>query len=436
MKDENIAKKVLIFPAGTEIGLEIFNALKYSRFIEVYGGTSLEDHSSYVYERLIKGFPYYTSPDFISYLNSVVQKYQIEYIYPAHDAVQLFLTEHDKEIDAKIVSTEKETVEICRSKMKTYQYIKDKGYTWFLPEYYESIHNVKAYPVFVKPTVGQGSLGATRINNMDELQQKIKESDDEMIICEYLPGEEYTVECFTDKNGVLRLSSIRNRTRIRMGIAVHSEILLPDEKVKEIAKILNSIFVFNGAWFFQIKKNMMDEYRLMEVSPRIPGTSGITRNKGVNLPLLTLYNMWGTEVGLLWNSYDISVDRAFISRYCLKYEYDYIYVDFDDTLIVDQSVNIMLLAFLYQSVNKDKKIILLTKHKNDILESLKKYCISPALFSEIITITEKQQKSDYIKTTKAIFIDDSFAERKQVAENCQIPVMDLDMIESLIDWRR
>lgn len=436
MQKDKVSRRVLIFPAGTEIGLEVFNALKYSRFVEVYGGTSLEDHSAYVYKRLIKGFPYYNSPDFIDYLNDIVRKYQIEYIYPAHDAVQLFLVEHSEEIDAEIVSTEKKTVEICRSKKRTYSYIKEKGYTWFLPRYYENIQEVEKYPVFVKPTIGQGSAGAEKIDDLELLRQKIKVSESEMVICEYLPGTEFTVECFTDKNEKLRLISMRNRTRIRMGIAVHSEILALDDDVKQIAECLNSIFKFSGAWFFQVKKNMSNEYKLLEISPRIPGTSGITRNKGINFPLLTLYNMWGTEIDLLWNTYDISVDRAFISRYSLKFDYDNIYVDFDDTLIVNQSVNTLLLAFLYQALEQGKKIILLTKHKDNILESLKKYCISSALFSEIYTLTDEQQKSDYIQSSNAIFIDDSFAERKRVAEKCNIPVMDLDMIESLIDWRK
>ena len=38
-------KKILIFPAGTEIAFEIFNALKYSKFVELFGGTSANDHS-------------------------------------------------------------------------------------------------------------------------------------------------------------------------------------------------------------------------------------------------------------------------------------------------------------------------------------------------------------------------------------------------------
>ena len=35
----------------------------------------------------------------------------------------------------------------------------------------------------------------------------------------------------------------------------------------------------------------------------------------------------------------------------------------------------------------------------------------------------------------SLFIDDSFAERKRVKEACGIPVFDLDMVESLLNWK-
>jgi len=41
---------VLIFPAGSEIGLEIYHALKYSHHVEVFGASGKSDHASFLYE--------------------------------------------------------------------------------------------------------------------------------------------------------------------------------------------------------------------------------------------------------------------------------------------------------------------------------------------------------------------------------------------------
>ena len=93
-------KKILIFPAGTEIAFEILNALKYSKFVEIYGGTSADDHSEFVYKNLIKGFPFITEPDFLKYLNKVIHENRIDCIYPAHDSASVFFSEHASEIEA------------------------------------------------------------------------------------------------------------------------------------------------------------------------------------------------------------------------------------------------------------------------------------------------------------------------------------------------
>lgn len=93
----------------------------------------------------------------------------------------------------------------------------------------------------------------------------------------------------------------------------------------------------------------------MEISPRIPGTMGTSRNLGINFPLLTLYNMWGENVYILNNDYNILLDRSFISRFKIDINYDTLYVDFDDTIIVKDKVNEILIMLLYQMRNKRKK---------------------------------------------------------------------------------
>ena len=102
---------------------------------------------------------------------------------------------------------------------------------------------------------------------------------------------------------------------------------------------------------------------------------------------------------------------------------------------MNDQVNIQMIAFIYQCVNKKIPIVLLTKHTKEIHESLQRFKISEGLFEEIIILQPWDDKSLYIKDLDSIFIDDSFAERKKVKETLGIPVYDLDMIESLIDWR-
>lgn len=424
-------KKILIFPAGTEIAFEILNALKYSKFVEVYGGTSADDHSEFVYKRLIKGFPYINDEGFLDYLNDVISKYDIDCIYPAHDSVSVFLSDNSDRINAQVIITDAFTTNICRSKKETYAFFSGES---FIPRTFDSVEEISSYPVFVKPTVGQGSNGAKKISSRIELEIALQQ-DKSLVLCEYLPGMEYTVDCFTDRHGNLHIAKMRDRERIRSGISVRSKMMKSEPSVQDIAEKINSKLHFRGAWFFQLKRNNEGEYRLLEISPRIPGTMGLSRNSGINFPMLTLFDFWDFDVSVIDNDYDIILDRAFYNAYKIDIQYDHIYCDYDDTIIVNGKVNKTLISFLYQAKEQGKKIHLLSKHIGDLYEDLNKYCICKKLFDEIIVIDPGLDKTKYISEKSAIFIDDSFSERLNVKKKLGIAVFDLDMVESLIDWR-
>ena len=423
-------KKVLVFPAGTEIAFEIHHALRYSKFVKLYGATSVACHADFVFENCVEGLPYVDEPGLIDRLNQVIDELEIDYIYPAHDSAVLTLTREQERLHAPVVTSALETVEICRSKNLTYDYLRGAEY---LPRFYACLDEIREYPVFIKPSVGQGSVGARRIDSRAALEEALADGV-EYAICEYLPGQEFTVDCFTDRHGDLRYVGPRSRDRIRSGIAVRSHFLPEDQRINAIAEDLNRRFRFNGAWFFQLKENGQGQLRLMEVAPRIAGTMGATRNRGVNMPLLTLYNMWGFDVDIINNGNELLLDRAFISRFKAGIHYENVYVDFDDTLVLRGQVNPELMAFLYQARNQGKKLFLISKHVGDLDGELRRFCIHPGLFDRIIRLDQGESKLPYIQAG-SIFIDDSFAERRRIHEGCGVPVFDLDMIESLIDWR-
>lgn len=256
-------RKVLVFPAGTEIAFEIHHALRYSKFVKLYGATSVACHADFVFENCVEGLPYVDEPGLIDRLNQVIDEFAIDYVYPAHDSAVLTLTREQDRLHAKVVTSDLETVEICRSKNLTYDYLRGAEY---LPRFYAGAEEIREYPVFIKPSVGQGSVGARRIDDRAALEEALADGV-EYAICEYLPGQEFTVDCFTDRHGALRYVGSRSRDRIRSGIAVRSHFLPEDQRINEIAEDLNRRFRFNGAWFFQLKENGQGQFRLMEVAP-------------------------------------------------------------------------------------------------------------------------------------------------------------------------
>jgi len=423
---------ILIFPAGSEIALEIYDSLKYNLHFNVFGASGKPDHAKYSYplDHYIEGEDLYiTGNNFTQNFNKVLETYNIDYIFPTHDSVALYLSEHQHLVHATLICSDQKTTRIARSKKKIYQALKGCP---FIPHIFDRIDEIMEYPVFLKPDIGEGGMNTWIANNRVELNDICSKVDD-LIVSEYLPGEEFSIDCFTNREGELLFVGPRTRQRVTIGISFHSERIPLSKEILEIAHKLNEYFSFRGAWFFQVKTDKAGQPKLMEFAIRQASTMGLYRQLGVNFALLSLFDFIGYDVKVLLNDYEIVLDRCLHNEYKLSYDYNRIYVDFDDTLIMNDKVNTLLMRLIYQCINSNKQVILLTKHACDLDESLSKYRIGRELFDEIILIKPEDKKADYIVTSKAIFIDNYFPERLYVKEICNIPVFDVDAIECLID---
>lgn len=418
---------VLIFPAGEVLSVELHEALATSMNINLFGASSVDRHGPYIFKDYTSGLPLMMDADFIEKFNQLLDEKSIDIVFPTHDDVVAFFAENAEKIHAKVMAPDKTTARICRDKALIYDTFKDAD---FMPGIFKNIND---YPVFIKPRFGQGGVGAFLVNNSSDIPMDIKLND--YVICEYLPGEEYSVDCLTDKDGKLVFVSPRSRGRMMAGICVSGETKPVTPEIQNIADTINNKLTFSGLWFFQIKKDTSGKWKLLEVAARCASTMCLTRVRGVNLPLLSVYVAQGLDITVMPNNYDIKMDRTLISRYKIDYDYDTVYFDFDDTLIINSRVHPYSIMFLYQCQSKGKKVILVTKHAEIISATLEKYNISKGLFTEIIHLTNVDEKITNIKSEKAIFIDNAFTERRSVHDEFHIPVFDVDAIELLLDWR-
>ncbi len=419
---------VLVFPCGSEIGLEIYNSLKFSSHFNVIGASSMKDHGVYNYSDVVF-LPFISELNFLKEINKVINKKKIDFIFPAHDSVVYYLAPPTTSITSRLVGSSFKTVDICRFKSKTYQYFKN-----FIrvPKVYCN-DNVTEFPVFLKPDVGNGSKGAVIANNEEELDFCLKHSSfGELLVLEFLPGKEFTVDCFTDKRGNLLFAEGRERIRIINGISVNtSNNNQFKPEIEVIAKIINSKLKFRGAWFFQLKLNNDNNLSLLEIAPRIAGSMALFRNYGINFSLLSLFDLLEYELKLDIQDFHLELDRSLSNKFITDLEYKNVYVDLDDCLIINNKINTQLIKFLFQCLNEQIKIYLITRHRNTLNNTIKKYKIEN-LFDNILLISDGSPKSGYIKEKNSIFIDDSFTERKEVHSNKGIPVFAPDAIECLL----
>lgn len=400
---------------------------------------SYSNHAEFVCDDCILDIPFLNSPDFLEKFISIIKSRDIDYVIPTDDTAALYFQEYAADIPAVIVSSPYETSKLCRHKSVLYERLKDEQFT---PKIYSlsDIENIIEYPVFIKPDDGQGSKGTRVIESREEFN--FIEDLDKMIICEYLPGEEYTLDCFTNKKGELIFCNPRVRTRLMNGITAHGSNISYTDEFKVIINKLNSLINFRGYWYVQLKRDGNSCLKLLEISTRFAGTFAISKGKGINLPLLALCDFSGLDTCVVENNYVVECDKTYIDRYKLHMEYKHLYIDYDDTITSNngQCVNSFVMAYLYQCRTKGIKISLITRHfdtfKEKISDSLRRLCISEYLFDEIIELTWEEEKYDHIdRISECIFIDNSFDERKKVHDELGIPVFDVSNTDCLFDWR-
>jgi carbamoyl-phosphate synthase large subunit len=404
---------ILVFPAGTEIANEIINSLQYHKYFKILFGSS--ENKSYCNFRneIVHYLPYVNDKSFLGTLNKLILDESIDFIIPAHDDVAFILSQIETTIQAKVIGQSKIVNDIVRFKDITYDYFKD-----ILPlaKVYKDGVKLNDFPLFTKPKKGQGAQNSLKLNNTEEYNSFFMHNKkEEFVLMECLTGDEFTIDCFSDKGKVLYFGA-RTREKTTRGISVQSTFISDTKLNKEFQKYANVIsenLDMNGVWFYQMKFDKNNELKLLEVGPRVSGTMMLNRARGVNFIELSLYQKLGFEIEIIFNNIEISLARALIPVYQHNIDYNNLYIDFDDTLFLEEKyINPEVMKLIFQAKNQAKNIYLITKNKKfNLANTLQKFAISN-IFDEIIHISEDEKKIQYMKEN-SLLIDDSFIERKE-----------------------
>ena len=111
------------------------------------------------------------------------------------------------------------------------------------------------------------------------------DADTPYVISEFLPGEEYTVDCVSNGDGALLHAAPRRRMRVKGGISVRTEPACADPGLREMAAAIAGELRLRGAWFFQARRDREGVPKLLEVAPRIAGSMALSRVRGNVLQL-------------------------------------------------------------------------------------------------------------------------------------------------------
>lgn len=415
---------VLVFPCGAENALEIHQALAHSVHVKLFGASSIDDHGRQAFANYYGDLPRIHEPNFDHAFAELLRAWDIQIVFATHDTVQAYLALRAQALNIFLVNGHPQTADTARRKSLTYALLADQPWT---PSVYATPAEVEHWPVVVKPDLGQGGQGIYVVHDATDAEAALRAVEQPLLV-EYLPGEEITVDCFTDYERDLVWVGPRTRERVRSGISMRCHFLPHDPQVQAIAECINAALILRGPWFFQLKKDREGQWKLLEISCRVAGSMVAQRARGVNLPLMTIHDFMQRKVSALVQNHVSLIERRILTVMELDYSFDTVYIDFDETLIMNGSAIPSALRFLYTMLTRGKRLVLITRHAGDLTQAMAAARIAPNLFDQIIHLRDASKKSAYIEGS-AIFIDNHFPERLDVARQCAIPVFDVDALE-------
>ncbi len=145
--------------------------------------------------------------------------------------------------------------------------------------------------VVVKPRSGSGGRGVHVFEAAAEISADLPR-DGSLIVQEFLPGAEYSIDVLAGKAGRIVAAVPRERIRVDSGIAVVARSVR-DQRLIDFGTAVAEAIGLTTAANVQAKLREDGTPALLEVNPRFPGTMSLTVASGVNMPELALTDLLG-----------------------------------------------------------------------------------------------------------------------------------------------
>lgn len=240
--------------------------------------------------------PLATAPDYLDAIIGICEAERISLIVPTIDdeleifasAAKWFLAR-----GIRVAVSPEWTSQACNDKLVTCQYLREHGVraadTW-LPG---AVPADVAYPLFIKPRIGRGGVGAFQVHSPRDLEF-FSTYVETPIVQEFLDGPEFTIDMLCDFNH--RPVSIvpRERVVVRAGVMDRGRTV-QNPKLLAIAQAAAAAMPFLGAVNIQCRL-VNGEPVIFEINPRFSGGIPLTIEAGADFPAMLLDLTQGRRV--------------------------------------------------------------------------------------------------------------------------------------------
>ncbi|HIL26876.1 MAG TPA: hypothetical protein EYG21_05770 [Nitrospinaceae bacterium] len=295
-------------------------------------------------------------PEYAEAVFTYCWKNRIEVLIPGADEELIPLSKEKskfEDIGCKILVSDSDSLEKILNKSNLYSECSKisslkKSIPEYLPcsnldDFIEAYNHLRMFghDVCVKPAVTHGSRGfrviRPTISKKDFFEKKpdprsitlksiidiLGEGDctfPELLVMEYLPGEEFSVDCIQINNEFYCVT--RRRDTIKDGICSSGEAIKKDDLIN-LSRDFYQNFNLKYNTNLQFRYDANGNPKLLEINPRLSGTLELCRGAGINFVSLGINTLlkndletvpeikWGTKMQRVWEEVFFCDDKTF-----------------------------------------------------------------------------------------------------------------------------
>ncbi len=230
--------------------------------------------------------PPISDPQFFPQALEVIEREKISLILPTSGFDILVYSKHKAELARRgvtVIVSDPEALENCIDKWKFYQLTHER---FPMPRSTLDPRAIGEFPCFVKPVRGKGSRGIALCRNAEELAEQVAKQKD-LLIQEYLPGEEYSIDVLSDLDGNPIVAVPRVRLATKEGISVKGRVF-HDAAIQETCLALARFLNLQGPSCMQMRRAADGTVKFLEVNPRMGGGTIFATLAGANFAQLQI----------------------------------------------------------------------------------------------------------------------------------------------------